>query len=171
MNRFIVKRIKTPALRWVSLCLSIILLSLFFRPAGAENSREIAIIVHPGLAGEVLSLEEVRRIYLGDVEFVGRRRLKPIDQSEDQEIRRQFLHEVLHISKADYSRHWMHLIFMGGTEGPILRKDGPEVLQAVRESEGAIGYVWADEAMSAKGVQIVLRTRLKAKPLTQLNAL
>lgn len=147
--------------------LGIGLIALLLGSEWAER-RELAIIIHPSLDVQALSLEEVRQIYLGEVEFVGKKRIKPVDQEEGQEIRKEFLNDILHISKSDYSRRWMHLIFLGGTEGPILRKEGRGVIETVRRTKGAIGYVWADEAAGAEGVRIVLRYA-KARPTPQLS--
>lgn len=121
--------------------------------AGAED---ISIIVHPDLEIDSLSLKEVNAIYLGEIEFLGKKRVKPIDQKESQEIRKVFLKDVLHISKTDYTRRWTHLIFMGGTTGPMLKENSQEVIRTVQTLEGAIGYVWANEAAKAAGVKTVL---------------
>lgn len=129
-------------------------------PAGAED---ISIIVHPDLNIDSLSVKEVNAIYLGETEFLGKKRVKPIDQRENQEIRKIFLKDVLHISKTDYTRRWTHLIFMGGTTGPILKENSQEVIQLVQTLEGAIGYVWADEAAKAAGVKTVLTLHYSKK--------
>ncbi len=57
----------------------------------------------------------------------------------------------------------MHLVFLEGTNAPVLRDDSAGVIQTVKESEGAIGYVWASEANNAKGIKTVLTIHTTAK--------
>lgn len=139
--------------------------SLFWTArAGAED---IAIIVNANLDINSISADEAREVYRGKIQFLGGKRLKPIDQSESQEIRKTFLTEVLRLSKSDYTKRWMHLVFLEGTNAPVLRDDSAGVIQAVREAEGGIGYVWASEAAHAKGVKTVLIIHTTAKKMSQ----
>jgi hypothetical protein len=60
------------------------------------------------------------------------------------------------MSQASYLKHWIHRIFQEGIDAPILRENSSAVVETVRGSEEAIGYVWADEALNARGIKIVL---------------
>ena len=127
------------------------------------DAEDLVIIVNSRLDVSSISLEDVREIYNGKIQFLAGKRLKPVDQSEDQEIRKVFLNEVLHLSKSDYTKHWMHLVFLEGTNAPVLRDDSAAVIQTVKESDGAIGYVWASEAANAKGIKTILTIHTTAK--------
>lgn len=127
--------------------------------AVSTEAREIAVIINARSPINSLSLEEVKGIYLGEIRLLGGKRLKPIDQQENQEIRQAFLKQVLGMSQASYLKHWIHRIFQDGIDAPILRGDSAAVIETVRESEEAIGYIWADEALSARGIKIVLTLR------------
>lgn len=147
-----------------STLLLIISVSLFWTArAGAED---IAIIVNSDLNVSTLTADEAREVYRGKIQFLGGKRLRPIDQSESQEIRKAFLTEVLRLSKSDYTKHWMHLVFLEGTNAPVLRDNSAAVIQAVRDSEGAIGYVWASEAANAKGIKTILTVRTTGKKMS-----
>lgn len=139
--------------------------SLFW--TAQADAEDIAIIVNAGLDVNTISLDDVREVYRGKIQFLGGKRLKPIDQSESQEIRIAFLTEALRLSKSDYTKHWMHLVFLEGTNAPVLRDDSAAVIQAVRDSEGAIGYVWASDAANAKGVKTIFTIHTKAKKISQ----
>lgn len=130
-------------------------LTLLVGAVSAED-REIAIIINARSPINSLSLEEVKGIYLGEIRLIRGRRFKPIDQHENQEIRQAFLKHVLELSQASYLKYWIHRIFQDGIDAPILRENSAAVIKTVRESEEAIGYVWADEAPSARGIKIVL---------------
>lgn len=124
--------------------------------AARTEARDIAVIVNHDLNIESLSLEEVRRIYLGEIQFLGEKRPKPVDQDENEEIRQVFLREVLRMSKPDYTKYWLHLVFQGGSNVPILRPNSAAVVETVRHLKGGIGYIWADEASDVKGIKIAL---------------
>ncbi len=128
-----------------------------------SNAEDMVVIVNSRLDVNSISLDDVRDIYQGKTQFLAGKRLKPIDQSEDQEIRKVFLADVLRLSKSDYTKHWMHLVFLEGTNAPVLRDDSAAVVQTVKETEGAIGYVWASEAANAKGIKMVLTIHIGAK--------
>lgn len=131
------------------------------------KAEEIAMIVNAGLDVGTVTLDDVREIYRGKIQFLGGKRLKPIDQSESQGIRKAFLAEVLRLSKSDYTKHWMHLVFLEGTNAPVLRDDSAAVIQTIRDTEGAIGYVWASEAANAKGIKTILTIRTTGKKISQ----
>ena len=135
----------------------------FFLWATRSEARDIAIIVHHDLNIESLSLEDVRKIYLGGTQFIEEKRLKPVDQNESEEIRPIFLQEVLRMSKSDYTKFWLHLVLQGGSNVPILRENSAAVVETIRRLKGAIGYVWADEALEVKGMKVALIIDRKPK--------
>lgn len=141
----------------------LIILSVLLFWTARANAEDLVIIVNSGLGTNAVSLDDVREIYRGKIQFLAGKRLKPIDQSEDQEIRKIFLNDVLRLSKSDYTKHWMHLVFLEGTNAPVLRDDSATVIQTVKENEGAIGYVWASEAANVKGIKGVLTIHTTAK--------
>lgn len=131
-------------------------LFLFLFWSALAQAEDIAIIVNPNLKMNSISEEDLKAVYLGKIQFDAGRRLKPVDQKEMGDIRRLFLGEIMRMSKTDYTKHWMHLVFLEGTNPPILRENSQAVIDTVRDSEGGVGYVWASEAANAKGVKTVL---------------
>lgn len=128
----------------------------FFLLAAPVEARDIAIIVNQDLNLETLSMDDVKKIYLGGMQFIEEKRPKPIDQNENEEIRKVFLQEVLQMSKSDYTKYWLHLVFQGGSNVPILKENSTAVIQTVRQLKEGIGYIWADEALEVQGIKIVL---------------
>jgi ABC-type phosphate transport system substrate-binding protein len=122
----------------------------------AAETDDIAIIVNSKFPSDSLSIDDVREIYRSKLQFIGGTRIKAIDQREDQEIRSLFLDEVMHWTKTDYTKYWMHLVFMEGAVPPVKRDDGPAVIRTVQGSEGSIGYVWARDLAGVQGVKTVL---------------
>ena len=104
--------------------------------AAVAQAEDIAVIVNAKLSVNSLSREDVKSIYLGEVQFLGGARVKPVDQKDTHEIRRLFLKEILSLSKVEYTKHWMHLVFLEGTHPPVLRDNSQAVIETVQEVEG-----------------------------------
>lgn len=60
-----------------------------------------------------------------------------------------------------YIDYWNKRLFQKGGLTPLLKDNSEEVLQAVREQGGALGYVWLDEAEGREGIKILLTIDLK----------
>lgn len=132
----------------------IALIILLIGAARAEAD-DIAVIVNSHFPAESISIEDVREIYRSKVQFISGVRVKPIDQRETQEIRSVFLEEIMRWTKTDYTKYWMHLVFLEGAVPPVIRDNSQAVIQTVQESDGSLGYVWAHEAAGAKGIKTV----------------
>ena len=111
------------------------------------------------LAGEVyviadaeieLTPEEVKEIFLGEVQFAGSLKLRPVDNAGAQS---DFLAQVLKMSAAKYQGAWTKKAFRDGQNPPPVKATDAEVLGFVKRNPGAIGYVSSVPA----GVKIVGR--------------
>src|SRR5581483_1342164 len=134
----------------------IALIILLIGAARAEAD-DIAIIVNSHFPTDSISMEDVRDIYRSKMQFIAGVRVKPVDQRDTQEIRSVFLNEIMRWTKTDYTKYWMHLVFLEGTVPPVTRDNSQAVIQTVQESDGSIGYVWAHEAEAAgaKGIKTI----------------
>jgi ABC-type phosphate transport system substrate-binding protein len=95
-----------------------------------------------------LSPEEVKEIFLGEVQFAGSLKLQPVDNAGAQG---EFLARVLKMSGSKYQGAWTKKAFRDGLNAPPLKASDAEVLSFVRSNPGAIGYVSAAPA----GVRVV----------------
>jgi hypothetical protein len=103
------------------------------------------VIAHPSVT---LSASEVRDVFLGERQFVGNLRLVPVDNSA---VRSEFLANVLQTDLQKYSSRWRRKTFREGLAAPSLKGSDAEVIEFVRSTPGAIGYV----KDSATGVQVL----------------
>lgn len=133
----------------------LIALMIFLIGAARAEADDIAVIVNARFPADSISIEDVREIYRSKIQFLSGVRVKPIDQRETQEIRSIFLDEIMRWTKTDYTKYWMHLVFLEGTVPPVIRDNSQAVIQSVQESEGSIGYIWAHDAAGAKGIKTV----------------
>ncbi len=103
--------------------------------ASAPCLAQLVVIAHPALA---ISADDVREIYLGEKQFQGGVKLAPADNAALQE---QFLARVLMLDAARYGALWTKKAFRDGLSAPALKSGDLEVIEFVRRTPGAVGYV------------------------------
>jgi hypothetical protein len=136
------KRLKVFALTLLSLM-------FLFTQIGFASARELAVISNKSFPAIVLTNRDVKEIYLGQREIIEGVRLRPVDQDYNQAIRKVFMQRIIMLPVDAYSTYWNNRIFQRGGIPPVLRKSSEEVVRTVAETDGAIGYVWMEEAQAA----------------------
>ena len=109
------------------------------RPAVGQDG-PIAVIVHPSNAVGGLSLDELRRMYLGTTVIFGSRQRVALAETESERVR--FYRAVLSMNEDRVKRHWISLVFAGESATP------PETFLSAEEAKrfvaaraGAIAFV------------------------------
>ena len=85
-----------------------------------------------------MSPEDVKDAYLGEKQFQGSTRLVPVDNAAANSV---FLSRVLRMSGARYSASWTKKAFRDALNPPDIKAGDAEVLDFVKRTPGAIGYV------------------------------
>ena len=124
-----------------------LLAALLAAACGATQAAEVYVIANAELE---LTPEEVKEIFLGEVQFAGTLKLQPIDNAGAQG---EFLARVLKMSGTKYQGAWTKKAFRDGLNAPPVKATDAEVLSFVRSNPGAIGYV----STAPSGVRIVGR--------------
>lgn len=114
------------------LCLTIILGLSTTTPALAEG---LFVISNPNI---VLTRENIREIFLGEKQFAGSVKIAPVDNSAAQGV---FLSKVVKIDSAKYNTTWAKKGFRDGLSQPIVKSSDAEVINFVKSTPGAVGYV------------------------------
>jgi len=125
---------------------------------GAADLKEIAVISGKSFPSDALTLEEVKEIYRGERQLIRGVRIKPIDQRDTQPIRGNFLNKVMNFSGDEYVTYWNNRLFREGGIPPMPKNNSADVISAVQDTDGAIGYVWLDETTAAKSDLKILIT-------------
>lgn len=121
---------------------SVIALTLL---AQTTQASDLVVIANASVS---LSSSEVRDVFLGDKQFAGSTKLIPVDNSAAQE---NFLSKVLQISNSKYASTWTKKAFRDGLTAPAVKSSDAEVIEFVKRTKGAVGYV----SGSPSGVNIV----------------
>ncbi|MCG2583680.1 hypothetical protein [Massilia sp. TS11] len=108
---------------------------------------ELYVITHPGVKVEAA---DVRDIFLGDKQIAGGTKLVPLDNAAAQ---KDFLAKVMSLDAGKYGTIWAKKGFREGLNPPPLKGGDADVLNAVKSTPGAVGYVTAKPAGGVNVVQ------------------
>jgi ABC-type phosphate transport system substrate-binding protein len=109
------------------------------------TAAEVVIISNSGMS---VSADEVRDIFLGEKQFTGSTKLDVIDNAA---LQGEFLSKVMHMDAAKYHSIWTKKSFRDGLTPPAVKTSDAEVIEYVKRTPGAIGYVSTKPA----GVSVV----------------
>ena len=118
--------------RWKTKCIVVAFALCHYAQA---LSVELYVITNPGLSIEPA---EVKSIFLGETEFSGSVKLEVTDNAAAQTV---FLSKVMGMDKAKYEALWMKKSFRDGVIQPTQRGSDAEVINFVKNTPGAIGFV------------------------------
>lgn len=108
---------------------------------------EVFVIAHPSVQ---VASGDVRDVFVGDKQFAGSVKLVPVDNGAAQE---QFLAKALRMESAKYNSAWTKKSFREGLNPPAVKSGDAEVIEFVKRTPGAVGYVTSQPS----GVTIVQR--------------
>jgi len=133
----------------------ILALAPLVAPLVAQAQTDIAVIVHPDVAVENLTLADLRRILTGDREFwasSGRVTIfirAPIARERDAVVR-----DVCQMTEAQFRQHWIGKVFRAETpSGPKIVYSADSTIEQVSRTPGAIGLV--QSPVTARNVKVL----------------
>jgi hypothetical protein len=112
-----------------------LLAALVFLGCAAAYGGEIYVVTRPDAK---VSLDDIREIYLGDKEFSGGVRLVPVD---NQTAQAEFVVKALSMNLQRYNTLWVKKAFRDALNPPTVKATDSEVLEFVKRTRGAVGYV------------------------------
>jgi hypothetical protein len=105
------------------------------------------MITNPGVT---IVPADVRVIYVGEKQFAGTVRLVPVDNASIQDM---FLGNFVKVDAGKYNSIWAKKSFREGVNPPPAKSSDGEVVDFVRRTPGAVGYI--SDASKAVGVNVV----------------
>lgn len=138
--------------RWITV-IGITILLLWTSTYAA--ARELAIICNKDYPSNAITVNTIRKIYLGEKISENNIRIRPMENSNES-IRKWFLEQIIGNTLDGYRGYWMKKFYQEGLIPPTKKASSAEVTQAVSQTSGGLGYVWADEVKSDE-VKILLR--------------
>jgi hypothetical protein len=125
------------------------------RTRGQAASSPLAVIVHPGVTVDNLTLAELRRLLLGDREFwPSGDRVTILIRTPVAHERDVIVRDICEMTEAGFRKHWIAKLFRAETpSGPRLVGSADQAQEEVRRTPGAITLI---EASSVRpGVKVL----------------
>lgn len=110
-------------------------LSLLIGFSAQAFSGQLYVISNQGIT---IDPSTIKSIFLGDIQFSGSVKLEVTDNNAAQT---EFLSKVMSMDKTKYDGLWVKKAFRDGINQPPTRGTDAEVLDFVKKTPGAIGYV------------------------------
>lgn len=124
------------------------------RPAVAQGP-DIAVVVHPGVSADNLSLADLRRILTGDREFwPGGDRVTIFIRAPIARERDVIVKDICQMTEAQFRQHWIGKVFRADVpSAPRIAYSNDSTIEQVARTPGAIGLVQAP--VTAKNVKVI----------------
>jgi len=98
---------------------------------------------------------DIQNIYLGKKRIAEGFPVYAVDQSETEHIKLDFLQRVMNMTHAQYREQLLKRRFQEGAVTPKFVTNSAEALKAVRETPGAIGYVYESEVGTMRSLRVL----------------
>ena len=141
-----------------------------FTPAGAQSPADVAVVVHPVVPIENLTVAELRHIVLGEREYwPASLRVTLLVGAEGSRERAAMLKGICQMSEEQFRQHWIAKMFRADTAvRPRAVYTDDEAINLASQTPGAIAFVDASKVgKNLKVLKIDGRTPgQKGYPLT-----
>jgi hypothetical protein len=102
---------------------------------GLRANAQLVAITHPSIT---LAADDLRDVFLGDKQLAGSTKLVPVDNESAQDL---FLAKVVKLDATKYTNAWTKKSFRDGLTPPAIKATDAEVIDFVKRTSGAVGYV------------------------------
>ncbi len=96
---------------------------------------DVYVIANPAVS---LSAEDIRDVFVGEKQLSSGTKLVPMDNAS---LQADFLAKVIKVDAAKYASIWTKKGFRDGLNPPPVKGSDTEVINAVKNTPGAVGYV------------------------------
>jgi hypothetical protein len=103
--------------------------------SGAAVAADLVVISNSGVK---LAVADVRDVFLGEKQFADSVKLVPVDNSA---LQADFLAKAVKMEAGRYSTAWTKKAFRDGIAAPAVKSGDAEVIEFVKRTPGAVGYV------------------------------
>ncbi len=123
-------------------------------PSGAQDASAYKLIVHPANPATQISRVKVGEMFLRKAgRWPEGLPVMPVEPSGKTPMRQRFALEIYGKPVIAISAYWQQMIFAGKAIPPPEKSNDAEIVAYVRDTQGAIGYVWSGTDTS--GVKVV----------------
>ncbi len=148
-------------MKYVKFSLVMGLITLLFSGTlyASAYAKELAIIANKNYPLNSISASAVKDIYLGEKVSEGGVKIKPMEQ-RDEAIKKKFIEKVMGSTVDGYKAYWIKKFFQEGVTPPVAKGTPSEMIQAISETAGSVGYVWLDDVKGDSGVKVLFKVEV-----------
>ncbi|GFD69004.1 hypothetical protein [Alteromonas sp. KUL106] len=155
---------KKPALRWLTHVLALKKLKLVLLIMAAlvisvpkVNASELYVMVNESVMVAELSRSELRQIFTGQRQYWNNGTKITVFVLEDRdELHKQFCRDILQMFPYQLSRIWDQITYSGQGVTPVRVTSYQALIDALENTEGAIGYVERNDIVKLRRVEVNL---------------
>ena len=127
--------------------LAVVAMVASMRPARAETGTDVAVVVHPDVGIDNLTIAELRRVVLGDREFwPASVRITLLLRAPVAHERDVILKDVCQMTEAQFRQHWIGKVFRADTAlAPKIAYSNEMAIDLVSRVPGEIAFVNASQ--------------------------
>lgn len=123
--------------------------------AGASVDPRLVFIAHKSFAVDSVTTEQIRKIYLGKMRFIGTTHVRALDQSGIRPEHQAFIKHVLHLTDSQYRHQLLLRRYQHGTLGVRIVRNSFEVIKTVAENPTTIGYVFKESIAGKSSIKVL----------------
>lgn len=121
-------------------------------PAGADDTYRV--VVNPGNPAVTVNRAELARLFMKKIPaWPNGTPVAVVDQPRTAAVRASFSKDVHNKDAEAVAAYWATQVYSGRDVPPPIKRSDDEVLEYVRQTPGAVGYVSADAPI--QGVKVV----------------
>ena len=131
--------------------LNILCLLLLWLAIGTSARAQIAIVANDSAAVSDVSMNDLKRLYLGSLSTFGGQQITLIEYTPAAET---FYKSTVNMTILKFRQHWLKMVFSGRTATPPTAFSDPtEINQALSKKPGSICFLPLDKVV--KGMKIL----------------
>ncbi|WP_016955383.1 hypothetical protein [Catenovulum agarivorans] len=119
---------------------------------------EVVVVVHPSVAFDSMSADEVSRLFLGkSKKFPDGSTAFPLNQDEGMTARETFNEKICKKNASQYKAYWSKLVFTGKGTPPKDAGDANAVKALISSNPNMVGYI--DSSLVDASVKVVFKLK------------
>ena len=137
------------------IAVNLLLVLLLGTATPAFAGEELVLIVSAGSAIDELDSTEVRKLFLGLTVQRSGRRLHPLLNESDAELKEIFLQNIVSMSDSTYDRYVLQLSLQRGHAQPLVYKGNAQLISGVAADSAAVSYAWRKDVEHDSRIRIL----------------
>lgn len=126
--------------------------------AGTAALADIVVIGNKSIPVDTVDMTTAKKIWLGKLKKLPKvGKVVIYDQAKDSAIRERFYKKVTRKSRSQVKAYWAKIVFTGKALPPKSLDSDADVIEAVKKSNNALGYV--DSASVDDSVKVLLTVK------------